>query len=52
MSVSVTIKPAGSRPPALASGLPVTLEFHGKTAHTTSIGDVKAALQAKFPRVR
>lgn len=52
MSASVTIKPAGSRPPALAKGLPVTLEFPGKTARTVSIADVKAALQAKFPRVR
>lgn len=52
MSVKVTIKPAGPHPPSLAKGLPVTLEFPGKTAQTISVGDVKAALQAKFPRVR
>ena len=52
MSVSVTIKAAGPRPPALANGLPVTLEFPGKTVQTVSIRDVKVALQTKFPRVR
>lgn len=51
MSLKVTIKPAGSRPPSLAKGLPVTLDFPGKTVQTVTIADVKAALQAKFPRV-
>lgn len=47
----MTVKPAGSKPPSLAKGLPVTLEFPGKTVQTVSVGDVKAALQAKFSRV-
>ncbi|KAF8339664.1 3-oxo-5-alpha-steroid 4-dehydrogenase-domain-containing protein [Cantharellus anzutake] len=49
MPVNVTIKPAG-RALALAKGLPVILTFDEKTAEQVTIGDVKSALQAKFPR--
>ncbi|KAF8311714.1 hypothetical protein DL93DRAFT_1379465 [Clavulina sp. PMI_390] len=52
MSLKVTIKPANAsgRAPQVAKGLPVTLEFPGKTAQTLRVDEVKKALAAKFPR--
>lgn len=52
MAVTVTVKSAGRTPPASAKSLPVSLSFPGKNVETVTIGDVKAALQANFPRVR
>ena len=50
MPVGVTIKSVG-HPPKSAKGLPITLTFDEKTTQQITIGEVKSALQAKFPRV-
>jgi very-long-chain enoyl-CoA reductase len=49
--VSVTVSAAGSLP-SFARGLPFTVEIAGKEVQNTTIGDVKAAIAAKFPKVR
>lgn len=49
-TTTITVKPAG-RAPSLAKSLPVTLDFP-KPPQQITIGEVKAALQEKFPRVR
>ncbi|EIW83603.1 hypothetical protein CONPUDRAFT_99121 [Coniophora puteana RWD-64-598 SS2] len=47
--VSITVQPAG-RPVKLAKGLPIKVDLPGKDVSTATVGDVKAALVAKFPR--
>lgn len=48
--VAVTISAAG-RPPNIARGLPYTVEF-AQSFEQVTVGDVKAALVTKFPKVR
>ena len=48
--VAVTIVSVG-KPPAVARGLPFTVEITGKSAGEVTIADVKSALSAKFPKV-
>ena len=48
--VSITVSAAGSTP-ILARGLPYAVEIPG-TIDKATVGDVKAALVAKFPKVR
>lgn len=49
--VSVTVSAAG-HPPSFARGLPFTAEIAGKDVQSATIADVKAAVAAKFPKVR
>ncbi|KAI0076184.1 hypothetical protein K474DRAFT_1663305 [Panus rudis PR-1116 ss-1] len=47
--VSVQVSAAGKTP--LAKGLPATVEIPGKDLETATVGDVKKALTAKFPKL-
>ncbi|KAI5122519.1 hypothetical protein M0805_005247 [Coniferiporia weirii] len=47
--VSVTVAAAG-RPPAIAKKLPLTIELPGKTLENATVGDIKDAIAAQFPR--
>jgi len=49
--VTVTVSAAG-KPPAVARGLPFTVEIPGKSIDQVTIGDVKSSLAARFPKVR
>jgi hypothetical protein len=49
--VTVTISAAG-KAPAVAQGLPLTLEIPRKSIDEVTVGDVKSSLSAKFPKVR
>lgn len=49
--VSITVAPAGKKAPSLARGLPHTVVISKAYADVT-VGDVKAALAAKYPKVR
>ncbi|THH21643.1 hypothetical protein EUX98_g8314 [Antrodiella citrinella] len=48
--VSVTVSPAG-RPLALAKGLPIIVQIPNKTVESATIGDVKAEVSRKFPKL-
>lgn len=48
--VSVTVSPAG-KPISIAPGLPSRLDIAGKQVQDVTIGDVKAAIAKKFPKV-
>jgi hypothetical protein len=49
--VSITVSAAG-HPPSLARGLPLKAEIPGKDIENATIGDIKSAVAAKFPKVR
>lgn len=48
--VVVTVSAAGRSP--LLKGLPVTVEIADKTTDGVTVGDVKAAVAVKLPKVR
>ena len=48
--VVVTVSAAGRS--SLLKGLPTTVEITNKGADAVTVGDVKAAVAAKFPKVR
>lgn len=50
--VSITVAPAGKKAPSLARGLPHTVTIPSKAYADVTVGDVKAALAAKYPKVR
>ncbi|KIJ62849.1 hypothetical protein HYDPIDRAFT_176284 [Hydnomerulius pinastri MD-312] len=48
--VSVTVSPSGRAPPT-ARGLPCQVDLPGKQLEDATIGDVKAAIAKKFPKL-
>ena len=48
--VSVTVSPGG-KPISIARGLPSQFDLPGKQDQDATIGDVKAAIAKKFPKV-
>ncbi|KZP09024.1 hypothetical protein FIBSPDRAFT_931053 [Athelia psychrophila] len=49
--VSITVAPAGKKAPSTARGLPYTVQIPGKAYADVTVGDVKTALAAKYPKL-